>query len=359
MSVISSQLSSIVEAAIAKRIFPGAVVYLARGDDVIAHAAFGTTAYDAEYSGPVTTETLYDLASLTKLFTSTAFLIASRESKLDASTPAWKFFPEFQEGDKRAMELRDLLRHNSGIEIAIQSLIDISPAEWISHIAAAPLCSAPRERVLYSCTNFFLLARAIEILSGQALDEFIAKEILQPLQMERSSFYPREQVGSDEIAPTEIVDGKLIHGIVHDEAARAWQEYAGHASCGNSGLFGTASDLANFCTMWSNDGNYNGRRILTPHEIFASTICPIREPNTIAKRGWGWQVDASFYMGAHAPGGSIGHAGFTGPTLWMNRRTRDVCIILNNRVHPTRNGPERFPVHRKIARLLLAEKPRA
>jgi CubicO group peptidase (beta-lactamase class C family) len=346
---VRESLTEILESAIARRVFPGAVVFLARGEAVFAHGSFGTTAYDAEYSRPVTTDTVYDLASLTKLFTTTAFLLAAREAGVGARTPLAQFLPEFEIPDKRAITLRNLLHHSSGIELAIQSLVHFSPSEWISKIAAAPLHAPCGEKVLYSCTNFFLLARVIEMLCRMPLDEFIAARVLFPLEMTRTTFYPRAHFTLDEIAPTEIIEGKVLHGAAHDEAARAWQEYSGHASCGNSGLFGTAADMAKFCRLWSE----NGQRILTREEIETALNDTVIEENPEAQRGWGWQLDATFYMSERAPRNSCGHAGFTGPTLWLNRSTRDVCVILNNRVHPTRNGPERFPTHRKIARLLL------
>jgi CubicO group peptidase (beta-lactamase class C family) len=347
------ELRAIVEAAIACRVFSGTVLWLARGDKCFAHEAFGTSAYEAEYSRAVTTDTIYDLASIAKLFTTTAFLIVADEFAMDACTPLAKFLPEFATIDKDSIELRHLLLHNSGIEIAIQDLIDVSPELWIQRIAGAPLHSPVGEKVLYSCTNFFLLARVIELISGAHLDELIQERIIAPLGMTRTSFYPQKIAPLDEIAPTEIICGQQIHGVVHDEAARTWQEYSGHASGGNSGLFGTAADLAKFCALWMNNGIHDGKKVLSPELIRAALSDTFRETNTSALRAWGWHVDAQSYMSERAPKGSIGHAGFTGPTLWLNRETQHVCIIVNNRVCPTREGPERFPTHRKIARWLL------
>jgi CubicO group peptidase (beta-lactamase class C family) len=351
----SAELRAMVNDAIARRVFPGAVVYLARGETVFAYEAFGSTAYDAEYSRPVTTRTLYDLASLTKLFTATAFLIAAREGKVDASTPLHRFFPQFKTAGKAEITLRHLLMHASGIEIAIQSLIEYSPAEWIMRIAAAPLHAAPGAQVLYSCTNYFLLARVIETLSNAPLDGYIAARVLAPLGTSRLTFYPLRHFAPDEIAPTEIDEktGRPFHGVVHDEAARAWQEYSGHASCGNAGLFASAEGIAQFARLWCDDGVIDKQQILQPSDIAQALGDTLPEGAEGMRRAWGWQLDAKFYMSEQAPTASIGHAGFTGPTLWLNRSTREVCIVLNNRVYPTRNGPERFPAHRRIARMLM------
>jgi CubicO group peptidase (beta-lactamase class C family) len=357
------ELRAVVDDAITHRIFPGAVVYLSRGESVFAHEAFGTTACDAEYSRPVTTRTLYDLASLTKLFTATAFLIASREAAVDARTPLHQFFPQFQRTDKSGISLRHLLMHSSGIRIAIQDLTEYSPEEWIARIAAAPLDARPGRKVLYSCTNYFLLARVIETLCGVPLDEFIAARVLAPLGARRLTFNQLQHFAPDEIAPTEVdvKTGRLFHGDVHDEAARAWQEYSGHASCGNAGLFANAEGIAQFACLWCNDGVINGQPVHQPSEIADALGDTLPDDAQGTRRGWSWQLDAKFSMSEKAPPGSIGHSGFTGPTLWLNRATGDICAILNNRVYPTRHRPERFPVHRRIARWLntLPSRPAA
>jgi CubicO group peptidase (beta-lactamase class C family) len=344
-------LHALVNDAIARRLFPGAVVYCARGEQVLAHEAFGNTAYDDEYSHPVTPRTLYDVASLTKLFAATAFLLAAREAKVEADAPLHRFLPEFHTTEKADITLRQLLKHASGIELAIQSLTEYSPSQWRAHIAAAPLQSAPGARVLYSCTNYFLLARVIEALGGAPLDAFITKQILEPLGATRLTFAPLQHFPLEEIAPTEIDEAsdQPFHGVVHDEAARAWQEYSGHASCGNAGLFASAHGLAQFARLWCDEGVGNHQEILQPSEIARALSDTQLETAPSTRRAWGWQTDAKFYMSEQAPRGSIGHAGFTGPTLWLHPSTREVCVILNNRVYPTRGGPERFPLHRRIA----------
>ncbi len=346
-------LTPIIENAIAKRIFSGAQVWLERDSQVLAQRAFGTTAYDAPYSRAVTNQTLYDVASLTKLFTTTALLIALRPGQISTDTPLADFLPEFGVADKRSITLRDLLQHNSGIDLAIQSLIAISPDEWIAHIAQSPLHSQTKTKVLYSCTNFFLLARVIELLCSQPLDEYITEQILHPLQMQRTTWLPQQSFPLEEIAPTERDEQHLWHGIVHDEAARTWQEHTGHASSGNSGLFSTAQDLARFAGMWCRNGTYQGKQLLTAAEVESIFHEPVRELNPIAQRGLGWQLDAAFYMSEKAPTDAAGHSGFTGPTLWISRSTRHICIILNNRVYPTRDTASRFPYHRRVARWLI------
>ncbi|MDQ3815593.1 MAG: beta-lactamase family protein [Armatimonadota bacterium] len=349
------ELAAILEEAIAEPAFPGAVLWLAHDESVIVHEACGTTAYEDAISRPVRCDTCYDIASLSKLFTATAFLIAMRATSTDVNTPLAQFLPEFDTDDKRAITLRQLLNHTNGLGLHIQTLTDVPHDEWIARIAAAPLRSAPGDEVYYTCTSYFLLARVIESLVAQPLDRFIDAQLLQPLGMQ-ATFRPLDRWKPDEItshiAPTEIdeASGQPWHGVVHDEAARAWST-ATESACGNAGLFATAQDLALLARLWLDDGAFEGRQILHPIDVRKALTDTVTEDNI--RRGWCWQIDAPSFMSEMAPPGSAGHTGFTGPTLWLNPTTRHVAIILENRVCPTRHGPNRMPYHRRIAEWLL------
>ncbi len=355
------ELKAIFESAIEKKVFPGAACWLARGEQIFAHEAFGTTAYDAESSQPAARDTVYDIASITKLFTATAFFIATKDGEISAENSLSQFFPEFETSEKSDIRLRHLMQHHSGIEIAIQSLIHVSPDEWIARIANAPLQSAMGKKVRYSCTNFFLLARVIEKISGAQLDDFVNSEILQPLQMTRTTYFPLREFSLEKIAPTEIQNQILTQGIVHDEAARAWLEYSGHSSCGNSGLFSTSEDLAKFAKLWMNNGAIENKQILARADVEKAFSQTVSEADPVGLRGLGFQINAPFFMSDKASFDAAGHTGFTGPSMWFSRATRDVCVLLNNRVYPTRASPNRFPTHRRVARWLInkTDEPRA
>jgi CubicO group peptidase (beta-lactamase class C family) len=344
-------LNAILQEAIGARAFPGAVVWLAHGDRVAAHMAAGSTAYDAAFSRPVTCDTVYDIASLTKLFTATAFIIAAHETKTAVDTPVSALLPEFEVPDKCDITLHQLLNHTSGIELAVQALVEIPVHEWVTRIAQVPLKSAPGTGVLYSCTNYFLLSHVIEALSGQRLNRFIESTVLQPLGMEWTSFTPLTRWNRDSIAPTEVdsATGKPWHGIVHDEAARAVAAEGG--CCGNAGLFSTAADLARFARLWLQEGACGTRQLLPP-AIVRQALQDTVDAGT-HRRGWCWQLDAAFFMSDDAPPGSAGHTGFTGPTLLLNPTTWHVAIVLNNRVYPTRHGPDRMVYHRRLAAWLF------
>lgn len=343
-------LSPIFAEAAAAHAFPGGVVFCARGEQITMHEAFGTTAYDDVISRPVTHETLYDLASVSKMFTLTAFLIAKRAANISENEPLARFLPQFDTDDKRAITLRHLMMHSAGFGLHVQRLHGEPCATWIEKIAAAPLESVPGEKVNYTCTAYFLLARVTEKLCAKPLDDFIEDVLLSPLNISTQvMFAPLENRALDLIAPTELRDdGTPWQGIVHDEAARQWCEESEDSVgfCGNAGLFGTARGLSRFCRMWLNDGE----EILHPDDVksaFSDTLLESSEGELY--RGWGWQKNNKTYTG-DAPPDCFGHQGFTGPTLFFKPDTRDVVIILNNRVYPTRNGPARFVYHRRIAR---------
>ncbi len=342
------------DAAIETRTIPGGAVWLSHGDIVWAHEAFGTTAYDAEYSKPVTTQTLYDIASLSKLFTATVVLIAAREAAISIDAPLARFLPAFDSSDKSGITIRQLLDHSSGIEIAVQAMIATPTATWISQIAQAPLHAAPGERVLYSCTNYFLLGRVVEMWTGQSLDGFIRERLLEPLGMNRTHFRPLNHFAVDEIAPTELIGetGQPWHGVVHDEAARTWEQENGTA-CGNAGMFSVAADLTQFARLWLDEGSYGGKQIIAAEDVRRAWNETVRAQTY--EQGLGWNLNVASWMSAEAPCGAAGHTGFTGPTMFVVPQTRHTCIILNNRVYPTRNGPNRMALHSQIAEWLLSQ----
>lgn len=333
------------------RAFPGGTAFLGRAATTLAHQAGGFITYD-EAAPRVHLETLYDLASLSKLFTLSALLIAMREASVEVEAPLHQFLSLFDTPDKREITLRHLLRHNSGIEIGIQRLTQVPVEDWTRHIVDAPLKSAIGERVSYCCSNYFLLARVIEVLASQPFHRFLEQRVFEPLQMRHTTFEPRAHFALNDIAPTEIdaETGQAWHGVVHDEAARAYFEQTGGA-CGNSGIFSTAGDLAHFCRLWLDEGAHEGHQLLHPDDVRRALTDAV--PEKRVRRAWSWQLDDATWMSTRAPQESAGHTGFTGPTLFISPRTQYFAIVLENRVHPTRNGPHRMNFHRQIAEVLF------
>ena len=351
---LDAQLDAIFAQANAARAFPGGVALLARDGKIVAQRAAGCTAYcdsPREYSQPVSIDTIYDVASISKLFTASAALLSTRENDIDLDEKIARFLPDFSRDDKRDISIRQLLNHSSGIGFPIQQLPGTPPAKWLPHIAQEPLHAEIGARVIYSCTNYFLLARLVESWSGTSLNDFLTTRFIQPLQMTRSGFSPLRNFAEIEIAPTEInSDGRAWRGVVHDEAARFWENETGTA-CGNAGLFATAADLWNFAQLWLNDGTFGTQRLLDERDVRAALTQTVCADGYF--QGLGWHLKVLSWMGTRAPNSSAGHAGFTGPTLFIVPETRAAVIVLNNRVFPTRDGPPRFRFHRAIANCLL------
>ena len=349
----------IIEAAIAERAFPGAVLWCARDGDLKLHAAYGTTAYDDAISREVKTDTIYDIASLSKLFTATAVFIIARELRIDITNRVSQFLPDFEYSSARDITIRQLLNHTSGLGVEVQSL-HWSPTEtWLQQIVRGEMRDSPGNSVKYSCTNYFVLARLVEKWTNATLDQWIENHLIAPLQMTRTTFYPLVEYSTDEIAPCEIDDMTTSpwHGVAHDEAARVWMREQKGAS-GNSGLFSTAKDLSKFAQLWLQEGAWDGRQIVHVDDVRRAFDDTVRAQHY--DQGLGWHQNVSSWMSLRAPLGTGGHAGFTGPTLWISpshhtSSTRSVCIILNNRVYPSREGMPRFKFHRRVAEWLLHE----
>lgn len=373
LAALRPRLKAILDRAIQARACPGAVVHLEWRGQVLV-VARGQLGYKMGLDQPVDHRTVYDLASLSKLWTLSAALLSMRMRRLSPDTPLCELLTEFDVPGKRAITLRHLMMHSSGIGFAIQSLVPHSmpqpvPREqWLSRIAGEPLVSEPGSRVLYSCTNYFLLARALR------MDE--ADSPLQALIADGRSIYANDGssktlagdgrgtfapqasltlhpmgLPSKLIAPTEAdaSTGEFLRGVVHDEAARFWSSGEYFSFAGNAGLFGDVAAVAGLARLWLREGCFH------PGDIERALGDTLPEGADGTRRGWGWQIDNPLFcgrIGTDAPRGSFGHAGFTGPTLWAHRATQSLCIVLSNRVHPTRNGPNRFPFHREISALL-------
>ena len=324
--------SDILRDAIANNVFPGATAYGARGETVLLNEAHGKLGIAPPFDKPVNRATIYDLASLTKIYVLAAALRCLRANQVDLDTPLAVFLSGFP----TALTLAELMNHSSGLELHLQSLSEIPANRWLPTIAATPPACAPGERTLYLCTNYFLLGRALVEIEGAPLETIVEKYLLEPANL-RASFAPADL---NNVAPTEINEqGNYWRGVVHDEAARAFRAHSGDCA-GNAGLFSDAADVAKFGQLWWSD-------FFHPDDVAAVGARPL--PEESGARGLGFQIDKPFYMSESAPPHTWGHLGFTGPSLVLNRASQSVIVLLNNRVHPTRNGPNRMKWHRELA----------
>lgn len=283
----------------------------------------------------MTEDTIFDVASLTKvLATVPALMILRERGKLKLDDPVAAFLPEFKAGGKESITLRHLLTHTSGFGRTLSHAPDWSnPKAAFASIDAEKPSKPPGVAHLYSDLNFIILGEVLQRVSGMKLDVFVKKEIFEPLGMKDTGFLPAP-TRRPQIAPTERIGRAVLRGEVHDPKARAMGGVAGHA-----GVFATAADLARFARMMLRGGELDGVRILNSESVklMVQTQTP---PSIRERRGLGWDIDSDFSRprGDLFPIGSYGHTGFTGVSLWIDPFSETFWILLSNRVHPQQSG---------------------
>ncbi len=346
------ELDAAVEGAIREGQIPGAVVVVGHRGQVVYRKAYGHRAL-VPAREPMTVDTIFDCASLTKVVsTTTAILRLVEEGKIRLNDPVTRYLPEFQ-GGASPITIRNLMTHFSGL----RPDVDLEPA-WTGYETGIRMALvdkprfAPGERFVYSDINYLLLGEIVRRLSGEPLASYVKRILFEPLGMTDSMFQPPNTLLA-RIAPTERSSktGPPLRGVVHDPTSRNMGGIAGHA-----GMFSTAGDLARFSQMMLNQGDWNGRRILS-----AAVIQKATEPQTPADqpilRGLGWDIDSAF-SGARGdlfPVGSYGHTGFTGTSMWIDPRSQTYVILLTNAVHPAYRGAPITSLRGRVASIVAAE----
>ncbi len=337
--------------AIAERRIPGAVVLVGR-EGKIAHvqpSGYRSLQPDVE---PMTRDTIFDMASLTKpVATATSIMILVERGEIDIKAPITRYMPELDNHGKDQITVEMLLRHRSGL-IPDNPLSDYAdgPDEAWRRIAEIEPIAEPGSKFLYSDVNFLILGRLVERITGKPLEEFALENIFEPLEMNDTRFLPLEAENPpiDRIAPTEKDGDDWLRGVVHDPRSRALGGVAGHA-----GLFSTADDLAIFAQTLLNGGDGpNGRRILKAETVRAM-IDPADTPEG-QRRGLGWDVATGFSSPrgkVFGPGG-YGHTGFTGTSLWIDPETRSFVILLTSRLHPDGKAASPIALRSEIATIV-------
>ena len=341
-------IAALVDAAIARHDLPGAVVLVGRGDAIVYRGAFGQRAV-APAPEAMTDDTIFDLASLTKVVaTTTSVMQLVEQGRIRLSDPVSQFEPGFEKNNKKGITIRHLLTHTSGLRPDLELEVEFHGADEairraIDEVPTAP----PGERFVYSDINFFLLGDIVRRVSGERLDRYAKAHVFDPLDMKETTFLPPES-WRPRIAPTEACRAlawpctpaaagavvPFLRGVVHDPTARRMDGVAGHA-----GLFSTAADLSRFCRMLLGGGRLGDARVLAPATI-AQMTSPSTPPELRAVRGLGWDIDSSYSSnrGELFPIGSYGHTGFTGTSLWLDPSTKSYVVFLSNRVHPDGKG---------------------
>jgi CubicO group peptidase (beta-lactamase class C family) len=338
-------IDAIIAGAIDQRIFPGAVVLIARDAQILHVAAYGTMTYDPPGNNPVTPATIYDIASVTKMFTATAALRLYDGGKIDLAAPVQAYLPHVRARD---VTVWHLLTHTSGLDLRLSTLRHAGREGLLAAVYDALPARPPGSSVAYTNINSLLLGEIIIAVYGQPLDRAIDELVCRPLRLQRTGFRPDPALIAH-IAPTEF-DGEwrgcLVHGAVHDESAYALGGVAGHA-----GLFSTAGDLWTFCRAWLPAGSdHHPASLLNPTTL--TMAITNQTPGLTQACGLGWMIDRPNFMGL-APRSSYGHTGFTGPALVIVPHDRLIIIVLSNRVHPQRSAPRHHAVTAAIVTAAL------
>jgi uncharacterized protein YbbC (DUF1343 family)/CubicO group peptidase (beta-lactamase class C family) len=350
-SVGLARMDAVIAEDIANKRLPGAVVLVGRKGQVVWRKAYGARALEPARE-TMTTDTIFDLASLTKIVaTATSIMILVERGKLRLTDPVSLYIPELKGEGRDRITIEQLLTHVSGYAPDF----DLRERwtgydEAIKRLIKEPLRNPPGTRFTYSDIGFITLGEVVARVGGMPLDQFAQKNIFEPLHMTNTGFRP-SPASKSRIAPTEKRRGQMsylgdsganagaegevwLRGEVHDPTSYRMNGVAGHA-----GLFSTADDLAIYCQMILNGGAYRGARILSP-----LTVAEMTRPRVVSTsggtRGLGWDMNTSFSTnrGDLFPLGSFGHTGFTGTSIWIDPASEMFLIFLSNRVHPDGKG---------------------
>lgn len=363
-------IDSIAKDAIYKKAFPGCVVIAVHNGEIVYHKAFGH--YKYEPSPAMSPESIFDLASVTKISATTVSVMKLyEEGKLKLDKTLGDYLPWVKGSDKANLKIRDILLHQAGLvpfipfyKETIDSATGIpNPAiysdkskpgftvrvaeniylrnDWqdtiFNRILKSPL--GPANKYVYSDNDFIFLGKIVEALSGMTLDEYVQKNFYSKIGMTTTGFKPRNRFATDRMVPTETEKHfrrQTTQGDVHDEGASLLGGVAGHA-----GLFSDAYDLAMLYQMLENGGTFNGERYLKPETIKYFSAYH----SDISRRGYGFDKPEKDnatrkepYPSSLASPETFGHTGFTGTCVWVDPKYDLVYIFLSNRVYPTRDN---------------------
>ena len=325
-------IDTIVAEGSSEKKMPGCVVCVGRRGQIAWLKAYGNKQVEPAVV-PMTIDTVFDMASLTKpVATATSVMLLTERGKLSLSDKVSTLIPEFAVNDKHEITIRDLLIHQSGL-IADNAMGDYQngPTEAMQKIYGLKPLNPVGTKFVYSDVNYILLGDLVKRVSGRSVQTFSQHEIFEPLGMRDTGYLPRAELKARS-APTQQRDGRWMQGEVHDPRAFKLEGVAGHA-----GLFSTADDMAIYATMMLGRGRIGDTQILTPE-----TVALMTQGNQVSSgiRGLGWDKQTSFSInkGELLTKSAYGHGGFTGTVLWIDPELDLFFIFFSNRVHPDGKG---------------------
>lgn len=332
-SEILNRIDQIAAEGLRRRLMPGAVVLIARGQRVVFHRAYGLREYEPDRQ-PMAIDTVFDMASVTKpVATGTSVMKLIEQGKLELDAPAAQYIPEFAANGKGSVTVRQLLTHQGGL-IPDNSIRDYDdgPETAFKRIWNLKFHVEPGTKFVYTDVGFIVLAEIVRRVSGLDVNAFARRHVFEPLGMMETGYLPGDALRA-RTAPTEKREGRWMRGEVHDP--RAWRlgGIAGHA-----GLFSTAEDLAVYAAMMKGGGTYHGVQILKPETVAEMTRANEIKDGTLRGLSWDMRSGYSYNRGDLMSPRAFGHGGFTGNVFWMDPELDLTFIFLSNRVHPDGKG---------------------
>ncbi len=348
-----SVVDSLIYAAIADKAFPGAALAVGLSGEVTELKAYGSFTYRGRT--PVTPESVFDMASLTKVIcTTTVAMLLYEEGRLDLDAPVRYYVPEFAQNGKGKVTVRQLLTHTSGLRPYIFfHEIGITDRDVVlDSIMADVLVTTPGETSRYSDFSMITLAIVIERITGQDVASYAREYVFEPLGMHATGF---RGTGTPDptVVPTERDDyfrHRQLQGEVHDETAWILGGTAGHA-----GLFSSVSDVARFASMMTRGGVVEGVQFLQAETIHMFTTAVDTSSHT---RALGWDTkspDKPSAAGDYFGTRSYGHTGYTGTSMWIDPDKQLFVVLLTNRVFPTRKNSAHIEVRRAVTDRIYEE----
>jgi CubicO group peptidase (beta-lactamase class C family) len=329
-----NEVDGVINKAIEDEAFPGVVLLLWKDGKTIYEKAYGNYTYEST-SPIVKTNTIFDLASLTKVVaTTTAAMICYDRNLFSLNDKVIKYIPEFAVNGKENITIKNLLIHNSGLPAWKRFYgRDLTYDDVINEIYSSELEYKTGEKTVYSDLGVITLGKIIEKVSGKALDVFCKDEIFLPLKM-NSTFYNPPDSLKKYCAPTESDNYwrmKTLQGEVHDETSVMLNGAAGHA-----GLFSTAQDIASLMMVLMNKGKYNDVPFIKQSTIELFT--KRNSEGSTRALGWDTKSDSGSSAGKYFSKNSFGHTGYTGTSIWTDPERNLFIVFLTNRVYPTREN---------------------
>lgn len=339
-------------------LYAGAVLLYVHEGRIVLHEAGGSALryadaereLDPSEQIAMDEDTIFDMASISKLFTSIVVMQQVEKGRIDLDATVASYLPDFAAGGKEEVTVRMMLTHTSGLPASLPLWKDYPDIpSRIAATLAEPAQDAPGTEYLYSDLNLITLAVLVQEVSGRSLDHLVTKGITLPLGMFDTGYNPWH-IKQHRCAATEYVeepDRGMVWGEVHDENAWSFDGVAGHA-----GVFSTARDMAVLSQAMLNGGWYGYTRILSEESVTAM----ITNENTDFPgddHGLGFEINQDWYMGELSSSQTVGHTGFTGTSLVIDYATNSSVILLTNRVHPSRDGESVNPARVDAADALV------